>query len=87
MIDKIQNYYTIVKNVDLIERFDYLVHILLCFPAKFESELAEELLYIIENCKEDLEDLAHAFRDSGESIKSISDHDWEKLEKIVEGYL
>jgi hypothetical protein len=86
-VDKIQNYFKVIKNADLIGRFNYLVYLLLIFPAQFTPEMAEELLYIIQNYKEDIEELAQAFIDSGEDITMIQENEWYNLEEIVMSYL
>jgi len=86
-MDKIQNYFKVVKHSDLIHRFNYLIYLLLVFPAQFTPEMAEELLYIIQNRKEDIEELAQAFIDSGEDVILIQEHEWYNLEDIVMGYL
>lgn len=85
--DNIQNYYKIVKHADLIGRFDYLINVLMVFPTKFTSEMAKELLDIIDNNQEDLMEIAQAFRDSGEKVENILNYEWDHLRKIVEKFL
>lgn len=82
--DNLNTYFKIVKNADLIERFDHLMNVLVVFPTKFTPKMAKELLDIIDNHQEDLMELAQAFRDSGEHVENILNCEWSSLRKIVE---
>jgi len=86
-VDKIKNYFTVVKHADLIHRFNYLTYLLLVFPTQFTKEMAEEMLYIIKNHRDDIEELAQAFMDSGEDVIMIQEHEWFNLEEILMSYL
>lgn len=80
---KLNDYYKISNNSDLIKRFSYLIKKLMFTTDDFTKENAAEVLQMIDNDQEKIEELAQAFRDSGEEIKEITEENWVMLRNLM----
>jgi len=77
------DYYKISDKSTLIERFQYLLKLITFSSEQLTSEMAQELIYIIDNEKDRLNELAELFRKLGEPVEIIPDESWYILRKIA----
>lgn len=81
------DYYKISDKATLIERFQSLLKEITFSPEQFTSEMAQELIYIIDNEKEKLNELAILFKELGEPVDIIPDESWCILRNRTLGFI
>ena len=70
-------YYKAMNALQILDRFNRLLIKSILKPDQFTNNNAQELIYILENHKEDMQTLGTVFRNSGHIIDEIKADDWD----------
>lgn len=72
-------YYKATNGLEILDRFNSLLMGSVIKFDQFTNDEAQELIYILENYKEELQALGTVFRNSGYAVDEITDFDWNNV--------
>ena len=75
--NNMDEYYKAMNGLEILDRFNRLLVMSILKPDQFTNDHAQELIYILENHKEDMKTLGTVFKNSGYIIDEIKDDDWD----------
>lgn len=74
--NNMDEYYKAMNGFEILERFNRLLVKSIIQFDQFTYDNAQELIYILENHKEEMQTLGTVFKNSGYAIDEIGDEEW-----------